>query len=95
MWHCGVQGGEPVSFGILQECGKGSEMIVAVFISQDRLGFASVTKNPKMLVALLNQSLFLTHATCPTWVGKAGFGELGRLCSPSLFLIQSNTAISI
>lgn len=40
-----VLGGETVSFRRLKECGKGSEMIVVVFISQDRLGFASIIKH--------------------------------------------------
>lgn len=63
-------------------------MIVAIFISQDKLGFASVTKNPKMLVALPSKCLFLIHSACLTWVGQEGCWEMGRLCFAFLFLVQ-------
>lgn len=70
-------------------------MIVAIFISQDRLGFDSVIENPKMLVSLPKKTLFLTHATCPTWVGEGGTGEMERRCSAPLLPFQSDRAITI
>lgn len=70
-------------------------MIVAIFISQDRLGFDSVIANPKMLVSLPKKTLFLIHATCPTWVGEGDTGEVERRCSAPLLLFQSDRAVTI
>lgn len=68
-------------------------MIVAIFIGLDRLGFASVIKNPERLVALAKKILFLTHATCPAWVGEVGIeGDGGD--STSLLLIQFDRPVT-
>lgn len=66
------------SGGCKNVCGRGSEMIVAGFISQDRLGFASGTKNPKMLV-LYPMKVYFSHVL-HIWPGlvKGGSGEMGR-----------------
>ena len=63
VWDYSVLGGETVPFRRLKECGKQSEMTVVVFISQDRLGFASIIKHDLQVGGIRGSSSFLPFSS--------------------------------
>lgn len=57
------------TYQVLPTC-KVLKRKVGVCISQVRLGFAAVTKNPEIPAAFNNKGFFLSHAPHPLEVGK-------------------------